>query len=224
MTITAEQRAKHQQYISASRVAALHTFACHPYMTAAKLFREMRGELGDTGGKGKRGPSLHADIGTACEPVLAAHCGLDVIEANDGNDGEWIHPTLPLLAHPDGMIGRWERGADVWEAKTSQMAARYEPDKLPPEVYLQCQALLMCAGSSRVIVSLLPYGHKPLKIVEYEVLTDEDCQSRIAQGVTEFVEYVRDPESTAPIKPRGSKGGFDLPGREANESDDECPF
>lgn len=69
---------------------------------------------------------------------------------------EWIHPTLPLRAHPDGRILDPE-GDGVLEVKTASASTfkRYQNDGLPPHYLDQVQVQMGLSGLDWALVVLV---------------------------------------------------------------------
>ncbi len=69
---------------------------------------------------------------------------------------EWIHPTLPLRAHPDGRILDLD-GDGILEVKTASASAfkRYQSEGLPPHYLDQVQVQMGLSGLGWAMVVLV---------------------------------------------------------------------
>ena len=161
--------------VSASEVAALMPEG-HPFLDTRDVFDRLSGDWA---------PMIANDamrLGTILEPAILAAAadrwGWKVIT----NSHTYVHRTIPLCATPDARIAGQHA---LVEVKYSGNPTAWQ--SLPPHVWWQVQAQMMCTGAQFVEVVVLA---GPLK--RWTVERNLPAARRIGIAVRDMLDTVRD--------------------------------
>jgi hypothetical protein len=164
--------------VSASEVAALMPEG-HPYLDARDVWDRVAGlRLSDD-----VLPNAAMRIGAILEPaILEAAADLYSWRVR-ANGRTLIHPTLPLVATPDGYV---LNARELVEVKWSGNPTGWI--NLPAHVYWQVQAQLMCAPGFRAVWVVALAG----RMKRWRVERNATASRRIARAVRSLMDSVAD--------------------------------
>ena len=106
---------------------------------------------------------------------------------------EYVHPTLPFRAHPDGRISG-EEGDGILEVKTAGASAfgRYQANGLPPHHVDQVQAQMGLSGLSWGLVVLVSRENLS-ELISLPVTFDPEHYRRLEARAGKAAPHLQDP-------------------------------
>lgn len=199
--ITATQRTNRLAGIGASEVAAV--LGLDPYRTAYDVWAEKTGKVE----RPDEAPSAAARMGNVLEPVIG-----ELAEAEIGTrlvrpTGTYKSDNGVMIANLDFQVGKAQRGADIVEAKATQLADGWGEAgtcDVPERVYVQVHAQMLCSASTLAYVARL-FGRFGFEFSLYRVPFTASLGHTIEDAVCDF--WHKNVEKDVP--PAGS-----LPGEE----------
>jgi putative phage-type endonuclease len=216
MAITSEQLIARRSKIGSSDAAAI--MGLDPYRSSWDVWAEKTGKLKATADF----PSEAAEIGTALESGLLKlaerRIGRPVVSGGD----TFMHGSGILAANVDGMVERFERGAEIVEAKDTGVAEGWGEagtDQIPNRVLIQVTVQMACSDShvAHVVRLLARFGHslEMFRVAfnpRLAVMILEECQhfwdshvkadvppSGVLPSMTTLKEFVRVPAKVVSI-------------------------
>jgi putative phage-type endonuclease len=191
--ITDKQREARTRGLGSSDMAAI--FGVSRWKSPVDVWAEKTGRVATQ----QDYPSEAAKIGSAVEPALLAMASERLGRKVCAPSSTFVRGFL--RANVDGMLDRFERGADIVEAKCHGQPVGYGADgssAVPEAVMLQVQHQMLCADSQKAYVAVLD-GQR-LGFALYEVPRDEGYCLEIEARATEWWEK----HILADVQPEGS--------------------
>jgi len=179
--ITDRQREARTRGLGSSDMAAI--FGVSRWKTPVDVWAEKTGRVAAQ----QDYPSEAAKIGSAVEPALLAMASERLGRKVCAPSSTFVRGFL--RANVDGMLDRFERGADIVEAKCHGQPVGYGADgssAVPEAVMLQVQHQMLCADSQKAYIAVLD-GQR-LGFALYEVARDEGYCVEIEARATEWWE------------------------------------
>jgi predicted phage-related endonuclease len=143
-------------------------------------------------------------FGNLLEPVIRQEVGRRLKTQILIPEHTLFHPDAPLLGHPDGWFPAWNEGLEIktCDKYEADEFGEEESDQVPIRYLVQCSAYMALTGAAKWRLAVLIGGNE-LRL--YEIPRDEQLESALIAGATEFWKHVearRPPDPGTPDEVR----------------------